>query len=118
MFNFLSRFFRVKQREVEAKLLPTPQCAFGGVGEVEIETWSNGFVQLEASLKHTGLPDGANVLLFCGGRQILTLQVTDGYAKRYLSAENGQEIPDMRVGDQAELRYQNQILYTGQFRPD
>lgn len=117
MFSFLSKIFRVKQKEVEAKLLPTPQCTYGGVGEVEIETWSGGSVKLEASLKHSGLPDGATIAVHLAGRQILTLQIAGGYAKQYMQSEE-RAIPDINIGDLAEMKYNSQVLYRGQFRPD
>jgi len=36
MLDFLKKAFRMKTREFEAKLRPTPECTFGGVGEIEV----------------------------------------------------------------------------------
>ena len=118
MLNFISKFFRVKQKEVEAKLLPTNLCTFGGVGEVEIETWSGGIVKLEASLKHSGLPDGAMISVLLSGQQILSFQLSGGYAKKHIQSTEGYNIPDIAVGEIAEMQYNSQVLYRGPFRPD
>ena len=118
MFKFLAKIFRTKQQELEAKLHPTPQCQFGGVGEVEIEFWSDGVSKLEASVKHTGIPDGAELDVCIRGDKVLSLIVNQGYAKQWLNSGHGVAIPAVRIGDQAQLRYQGTVLYQGQFRPD
>ena len=118
MFNFLAKFFRSKRGEVEAKLYPTPECQFGGVGEVEIETWSDGAVELEVSIKHTGIPDGTKLDVCFGGRKVLSLVVAQGYAKQWLKSSPQVVIPAINIGDEAEIQYQGNTLYRGQFRPD
>ncbi len=42
MLDALKKLFRVRTLDLEAKLRPTEICTFGGVGEVEIEVWSDG----------------------------------------------------------------------------
>jgi len=58
MLEFLKKMFRFKKLDPEAKLQPTPECTFGGVGEVEVEVWSDGTASVELSLEHSGAPNG------------------------------------------------------------
>lgn len=118
MFNFLSKLFTVKRKELEARLLPTPECTFGGVGEVEVETWSDGSISLEASLKYTGFPDGTEAEFWFGGKKVLSVLLSGGYGKEMLRSADGNAIPAVHTGDPAEIRCQNQLLYRGYFRPD
>ncbi len=117
MFKFFSKIFRVKSSELEAKLSPTPDCKFGGVGEIEIETWSDGEIKVKVSLKHTSIPDGTRVEFICGGHNLAVVNTVNGYAKKYLKpVQDG--FLSVNIGDEAEVRVEGCSLYRGQFRPD
>ena len=76
MFEALKKLLRYKRSEVEASLNPTPECAWGGVGEVEVEVWSDGGVSIEASIKHSGAPDGTELEVYCSGNHVPGLRGT------------------------------------------
>ena len=105
MLHFLASLFR-RSREIEAKLMPT-EADFGGKGEVEIETWSDGAGSLEASLAYSGLPDGSKVAVFCGEHQVTSLVVRGGFGKAYVDKPaDGQGFDDSlaRIGSEATFR--------------
>ena len=116
MIGFLKKFFVIKTSEFEAKLRPTPECTFGGVGEIEVSMFSDERIQLELSLKHSGVPDGAR-LDFYSGRELLgTVSAQGGYAKSYDKIMD--RTLDIANGSPAELRIDGVTLYRGEFRPD
>ncbi|MDH3583301.1 MAG: hypothetical protein OER86_03720 [Phycisphaerae bacterium] len=120
MLNLLKKIFRIKLRELEAKLDPTPDCTHGGRGEVEIESWSDGSVGLEVSIKHTGLPDGTQLEVICGGEAVSAITVRGGYAKEKITftPEDQTTLRDCKSGDEAEMQQDGQALYRGTFRRD
>lgn len=118
MFEFLKKMFRVKRSEIEATLAPTPECAWGGVGEIEIETWSDGAVQVEASIKHAGAPEGTALEVYGAGRRLAELTVRGGYAKAHLSLTADALAAPIVSGDEAEFRSGGSTMYRGAFRPD
>lgn len=118
MFDALKKLFRFKRSEVEAKLSPTPECTWGGVGEVEVEHWSDGGVSIEASIKHSGVPDGTELEVWCAGNRITSLLVARGYAKAYVNSGAATQSPVVGIGDEAEFRHAGSTLYRGTFRRD
>ena len=118
MLDALKKLFRYKRIDLEAKMRPTPECTFGGVGEVEFELWSDGAAALEASLKQSGVPNGSDLEVFCGGRSISVLPVAGGYAKVYLTFAENQTPPAISAGDEAEMRLDGVVMYKGTFRRD
>lgn len=117
MLRFLTRLFQ-RPREIEAKLRPVPGCTFGGEGEIELETWSDGSGSLEASIEHCGLPDGAEVEVLCGTYRMTALVVRGGYAKATVALPPVEAGPPASVGDEASFRHAGKTLYRGTFRPD
>ncbi|MCO6430804.1 MAG: hypothetical protein J5J00_08075 [Deltaproteobacteria bacterium] len=118
MLGFLKKILRVKLEELEAKLLPTQQCSFGGAGEIEVKSYSDGSVMLELSLKHTGIASGQKAEFYCSGELVGSAIVQNGYAKNFIRLEPGARKPMMTVGSTAEIRVGGTILYCGTFRPD
>ena len=116
--DFLKKFFRYKQSEFEADMYPTPECTFGGKGEAELKTWSDGSVWLEISLKHAGLEAGSTLEVHLAGERVTDLTVQRGYTKKYLKFEPQEASPKVGLGDEATLTLDGQVLYHGQFRPD
>lgn len=116
MLGFLKKLFVVQTSEFEAKLRPTPECTFGGVGEIEVSMFSDGKIQLELSLKHSGAPDGARLDFYSGAELLGTVTVKGGYAKSYDKLLD--RTLDISNGSPAELRMDGVTLYQGEFRPD
>ncbi len=116
MFGFLKKIFRVKTRELEANLYPSPTCTYGGKGEVEISWYSDSSIELELSLKHSGVPDGSEVDFYCGRDKVGTVTVRGGYVK---SKEIYHDMDvDIPAGTSAEIRLQGSVIYQGQLQPD
>ena len=118
MLSFLKKVFRIKTSELEAKLHPVPECTYGGVGEIELETWNDGTASLEASIKHAGIPQGTVIEFYWSGQQLASLNPAGGYGKTRVQYTEMQMPPQVQVGDEAEIRVGGQTLYRGQFRPD
>ena len=117
MLSLLSKFVRPKTHELEAELHPMPGCTYGGVGEIEIEAWSDGATSVEVSLKHSSIPNGTPVEFYCQGMFIAVLNSMGGYAKQEFRQPAG-SFPNVEPGDEAEIRIQGQTLYSGLFRQD
>ena len=118
MLDFLKKLVRFKRVDLESKLRPTPECTFGGIGEVEVEIWSDGTASLEASLKHSSVPNGSDLDIYWSGSKLITLPVAGGFAKQVLIFSEDQSVPEIKAGDEAELRLGDQVLYRGSFRRD
>lgn len=119
MFGFLGKFFRHKKSEFEAHLRPVADCAYGGIGEIEIETWSDGSMSLEASLKHSSVPDTASLEVYCSGQHVTSLVTSGGYSKQYLDSTTVEGLlPQVKTGDDAEFRHRGGVLYKGRFKRD
>ncbi len=118
MLDFLKKIFRFKTKELEANLQPAPGSSHGGRAEVEVEFWSDGEMQIEASVKHSGLPDGTKLDVNCGGRTVATLTVMGGYAKQMVKPSPMSQPPAIDVGDQADMSSNGTVIYSGTFRRD
>ena len=116
MFGFLSKLFRLKTKELEAKLQPTNDCSFGGVGEIELKVYNDNSAEIELSLKHSGVKDGAKLEFYSAGVVLGNVVSKGGYAKVYKKIAKLNF--DISVGSSAELRVDGKVLYYGQFRLD
>ncbi len=116
MYDFFKKVFRLKTQELEAKLRPTSNCTYGGVGEIEASWFSDGTIEIELSLKHSGVPDSASLEYYANGTPIWSGSSKGGFLK---SSERFSGGPvSIQVGSRAELRVDGELLYEGQFRPD
>lgn len=118
MFGFLKTIINVEIKDVEAKLMPTPECVYGGIGEVEMEVFSAGNAKIECEIKHSGIPDGTQVDVVVGGNTIATLMMQGGRAKARLAFAEGDSIPQADIGDTAEMEINGQVCYRGTFCRD
>jgi hypothetical protein len=117
MFGFLAKLFRTK-KEIEAKMFPAAGVTYGGKGEVEIDLWSDGEAKVEAELKYTSIPDGSQVEVVCAGQTILMMATTNGFAKFEQRFQVGQDLPEIKIGDQCEFHINGSLAYQGQFKRD
>lgn len=116
MIGFLKKILRFKSQELEATLRPTAACSYGGVGEVELEWYSDGRVCAELTLKHAGIPDGSTVEFYCDGRRVGVAVMQGSFARGYETLDAAAFT--VKSGAVAEIRLDGVVLYTGQFRPD
>jgi hypothetical protein len=116
MLRLLSKFFRIKTKELEAKLFPTPDCSFGGLAEIEAKLFGDNSAELKLSLKHSGVRDGSNLEFYSSGVNLGSAECKGGYAKIYKKVDGLNS--KISLGSKAELRIDGKVLYTGEFRPD
>ncbi len=109
MFSFLKKFLKYEVKELEAKLHPTAECQFGGVGEMEITWLSDGSSKAELSLKHSSIPNSVTLEFYGAGELIGKSTVQNGYTKSYHNlTEAGSSV---EVNAPAEIRYDGVTLY-------
>ena len=118
MFGFLKNVISYEIKDIEAKCLPTPDCFYGGVGEIELEVFSSGNANLECKIKHSGIPDGTDVDVVVGGNNVATFTMQGGRARCQVSYTDGQIIPHAEIGDTAEMEINGQVCYRGVFQRD
>ena len=118
MFEFLKTLVNIQIKDIEADVFPTPECIFGGKGEVEFELFQNGNASIEFEVKRTTIPDGTVVEVLGGGNYIGELVVQGGRAKQCLKFEEGQSQPQLEIGDTAEMIIHGQVCYVGTFCQD
>ena len=118
VFEFLKTIVNIQVKDIEAKLLPTADCQYGGKGEVELEAFSAGNARVEVEIKHCGIPDGTPVDVVVGGNNVATLVVQGGRAKEFLTYVEGDNVPQAEIGDAAEFEINGQVCYRGKFQRD
>ena len=118
MIEFLKTVFKTKNIELEAKLQPTPDNTFGGKAEVEFESWSDGTGNIEAEIKHSGIPDGTEVEVVCGGNPIAKMAVLNGFAKAIHEFDDLNPTPNFSTGDRVQFLLEGIPIFQGQFIPD
>ena len=118
MFSFLKSIISYQVIDLEAKLMPTPDCSFGGKGEVELEVFSSGNARMEIDIKHTVIPDGTPVDFVYNGSTFATVTPFRGYARERFSFGEQQVYPEFAEGDTVEMRIAGQTCYTGTFYRD
>ena len=116
MFQFLGKIFRIKSKELEAKLQPNANCPHTGVGEIEISFYTDNTAKVELSIKHSRIPSGTELVFFAEGKELGKVTSQNGFAKHYMRLENSTLALD--VGSKAEIRINGATMYEGQFRPD
>ena len=118
MFSFLKSLVNVQVIDLEAKLFPTPDCNFGGKGEVELEVFKAGHAKMEIDIKHTVIPDGTPVDFVANGLVFATITPFRGYASERFSFDETQSYPEFAEGDIVEMQVAGQTCYTGMFQRD
>lgn len=120
MFDFLKTIVQVntKLTDLEADLMPTADCIFGGEGEIEFESFENGTGNIEFELKRSSIPDGTVVEVLAGGNYIGELTMQGGRAKQRIAFDVGQTQPELVAGDIADMVINGQVCYRGQFHND
>lgn len=115
--DLLAKIFKTKTIDLEAKLRPIASCTFGGVGEIEIECWSDGTGSIELSLKHAGVPDGTKVEFSANGVPLGNGLTVGGFLKQRISVTE-RDLPNVKVGDTGAIVIDGQTLYSGTFHRD
>jgi len=119
MFKLLGKFFRIKSKELEAKLQANANCPHTGVGEIEISFYTDNTAKVELSIKHSRIPSGTELVFFAEGRELGKVISQNGFAKQYIKLENLESnLLNLNVGSKAEIRIDGSVQYEGEFRPD
>ena len=120
MFGFLKTIVRSKVLDMEAKLFPTEACTWGGQGEIEVELFSDGQGKIEFELEYSSLPPGSIVTVFVAGIHVGEFITSQGKKSKEVIFLNDsvRPIPQIEIGDPAEMLIDNEVCYRGQFRRD
>ena len=116
MFKFLSKAFKVRKSELEAKLQPLN--GHPGWGEVELSEYSDGSIKVEIEYKGATLSDGETMDIVIGGKNVAYATVVGGCVREWLTSETGAELPQVVVGDFVELVLHDETIARGTFHPD
>jgi hypothetical protein len=120
MFGFLKNIVRTKVVDMEAKLFPAEGCTWGGQGEIELEIFSDGQGKIEFELEYSSVPPGSIVTVFVAGTHVGEFVTSPGQKSKEVVWLNNSipAIPQVQIGDPAEMQIDGQICYVGQFRRD
>lgn len=118
--------FRRKIAEYEANLYSTEQPSFWArlfgsrkkSGELEFKAYDDGEKLLEVELYGVKAPHGAAVSVVIDNAPVCEVRVSQGHGRLLLSTAQGESLPDVSNGSQAEIRYQGETLLMGMFRSD
>lgn len=116
--------YRRKIEEYEADLYKPGSSGWLGLfmrskgGEMEVKRYDDGEARMEIDLHGLKCPDGALVSALVDGREVQQVEIRRGYARVRLSSLQGATIPQVRAGSTAVIRYQDETLLEGSFKPD
>lgn len=119
MLDFFKSVARTKVTDMEAKLLPTESCTYGGQAEVEFEMFSDGQGKLEFEIEHADIPVGTMVFVFIGGNHVGEVVTSPGKSKEVVWLnESIRAVPNVDIGEVAEMEIDGIVCYRGQFFRD
>ncbi len=112
--------WRRKIEEFEADLYKVPLPRFFRVekGELERKRFEDGEEKLEITFRGVDVPDGARVAVVIDATSVCEVEVRSRRGRVELSSRDGREVPAVRNGSIAEIRYHGRALLRGTFRPD
>lgn len=119
MLDFIKSIVRTKVTDLEAKLLPTEACTYGGQAEVEFEMFSDGQGKIEFEIEHADIPVGSIVFVFVGGKHVGEVVTSPGKVKEVVWLNDTiLAVPNIEVGEVAEMEIDGEVCYRGQFYRD
>jgi hypothetical protein len=112
--------FRRRRYEYEAGLykVPTPWLCRRELGELERTSYEDGEERLKISFRSVDAPDGASAEVVIDGATVAQLPVQGGRGRRVLSSSEGAQVPDVKVGQEVEIRVHGKAVLAGVFKPD
>jgi hypothetical protein len=112
--------FRTRRSEYEADLykVPTPWLFRREMGELERTSYEDGEERLKISFRGVDAPDGACVEVLIDGAAIAQVGVERGRGRLVLSSSEGAEVPEVKTGQEVEIRLLGQPVLAGVFKPD
>jgi hypothetical protein len=112
--------FRRRNYELEADLykVPTPWLIRREMGELERTSYADGEERLKIAFRGVDAPDGASVQVVIDGATIAELRLERGRARRILSSNDGDAIPEVKTGQEVEIRLSGRAVLAGVFKPD
>ncbi len=116
MLKLLSKVFKVRKSELEAKLQPVN--GHPGWGEIELSEYSDGSIKMEIEYKGATIADGETMDVQISGESVAYATVTNGRVKEWLTSETGAELPHVAEGDVVELMVDDEAIARGTFHPD
>lgn len=112
--------FRRRNYELEADLyrVPTPWLFRREMGELERTSYEDGEERLKISFRGVEAPDGASVAVVIDGAPVVDVSVERGRGRRILSSKEGAEVPEVKAGQQVEIRFLGKPVLAGVFELD
>ncbi|MCG2784004.1 MAG: hypothetical protein L6461_02750 [Anaerolineae bacterium] len=118
--------FRRKITEYEANLYSVEPLSFWARlfgsrkkgGELEFKAYDDGEKLLEVELHALNAPHGAAVSVLIDNAPVCEVMLSQGHGRLLLSTAQGESLPEVSNGSQAEIRYQGETLLSGIFMPD
>jgi hypothetical protein len=112
--------FRRRNYELEADLykVPTPWLLRREMGELERTSYVDGEERLKISFRGIDAPDGATVEVVIDGATVAELTLERGRARRILSSNDGDTLPEVKAGQEAEIRLLGRAVLAGVFKVD
>lgn len=108
---------RSVREEFEAKLAAAD--AHGASGKIECKTYGDGERALKARLRNLdGVVPDCPLQLFVNDRMVGALQRTKNRAELKLDSRQRDAVPNISIGDRAEIRCGEKIVSRGVFYED
>lgn len=122
IFGFLKSKSKIRRivEDFEADLYPTMLNEFSqsGKGEIERELYEDGSSELKVQFSRTNIPDGDSVSLLINGTKTGDFEVSGGRVYKKINSQSGQNVPQIKAGDTANIEYNGTIILTGTFQLD
>jgi hypothetical protein len=115
----MARVRRVVE-EIEAELHKVPKPRFFNIeqGELELKTYEDGARKLDIFFRGIESPDGSVAQVLVDGDVLCELPLKRGCGQHEYNNENGDQVPELRVGQVVEVQYGGKVFLKGTFTPD
>ena len=112
--------FRRRNYEFEADLykVPTPWLFKREMGELERTSYEDGEEKLEIKIRGIDAPSGTAVEVVIDGAKVAELALDQGRVKQILSSNNKDAVPEVKAGQQVEIRLLGKAVLAGVFKRD
>lgn len=89
-------------------------------GELEFERYKPGHMAFEVEIKKSaGIPAGEEAAILIHGVEACRVTMTDAYeTKLRLKTKDGDEVPPIQEGDEAQVVYNGDVILVGKFKKD
>ena len=108
MLASLMRLLPRIAQELEAKL--SGVNGYTGYGEIELTFWHSGTREMEVELRGVA---GRQAEIHLNGSQAVTVDLSNGRVDKYFDTRNGDNVPELTIGDRVQVRQNGDIILEG-----